>query len=995
MRRLGIAAVVAVVALLVCVSPALASFGIVPGSLSVDATNADGSVDRAAGSHPFAFSVALSFNHDAEDNAEGSARDVVVDLPAGLVGNPLATPRCLRQQFDGEQARCPGDTQMGTFTVNFRDARQALSAGGALYNLVPPKGVAASFGFSVAGFVAIENATVVRTGGGYTVSVSTNNISHPSLVDVEETIWGVPADAAHDPERECITSKGGKIRGCASGSVPRPFLTLPGSCNGPMTTVLEADSTETPGVYVKETAQSTDGFGAPAGLLGCERLQFDPSVFAQPESTNAATSSGLDVDVHVPQPESTSGLAEADVNETAVSLPPGMVVNPSSAEGLGACSSAQIDLEGNGPAQCPPASAIGTVTVDTPLLDHPLLGTVYLAAQGDNPFGSLLAIYIVVDDPETGTVIKLAGHVEADPLTGQMRTSVADLPQFPFSDVKVDINGGPRASLLTPDTCGTKITTAVLKPWTAPEGFDADSSSSFAILGGPLGSRCAFAPVEEPNNPSFAAGTTFPQAGAFSPFQLRLSREQGSQQFVGLQTVMPPGLTGKLAGIARCTDSQIAAAERSGRTGLEEGQAPSCPSASEVGTAVVAAGAGAHPLQVTGRVYLAGPYRGAPFSLVVITPAVAGPFDLGTVVVRAALQIDPTTAQVTVLSDPFPTILDGIPLDVRSIFVNVDRQEFTLNPTSCNATSIQGLETSTLGMVAPLNAGFQTQGCQNLPFAPKLSATVTGHASKAQGTRFVVKVTSPGVGQANIQKVMLQLPKQLPSRLTTIQKACPAATFEANPASCDEGSVIGTATIHTPILDNPLSGPAYLVSHGGAAFPDVEFILQGENGLKLVLDGKTQIKGGITYSRFESAPDAPFTSFEAVLPAGPHSALTANVAESKQYNLCGENLQIPTTIVGQNGAKIEQPTQVAIDGCAAVRAAKVKKLTLAQQLKRALAQCRKRYKHSKSKRIRCETQAHTRYTALALAVCRQQNKHSHKKRTACEALAHKRYGLHQ
>lgn len=907
--RINVAVIIAALAVSVTLAdavPADASFGIVPNSFEVRATNSDGTIDRVAGSHPYAFTVTVAFNHDAEGNAEGSARDVVVDLPPGLVGNPLAIPRCTREEFDGAQARCPGDTQVGTFRADFRNPRESLAPTGALYNLVPPKGVAASFGFSVAGFVAVENASVVRHGGAYTVAVATDNVSKPDLVEVEETIWGVPAEESHNPERECFDSDGEIIKGCASDSVPAPFLTLPGECGRPMITVLEADSTEAPGVFAKATAESEEA-GSPVGLVGCEELGFSPSIGAAPETTAAASASGLDVDVHVPQPESTGGLAEADVNETVVTLPQGMAVNPTSAEGLASCSSAQIGLESDAAPECPSASNIGTVTVITPLVDHPLPGTVYLAAQGDNPFDSLLAIYIVVDDPETGTIVKLPAHVEANPITGQLTTTVANLPQFPFEDVKVDLTGGPRAALLTPETCGTKTTTALLKPWTAPEGYDVTPQSSFAITTGPFGSGCASTAAEEPDAPGFTAGTTFPAAGAFSPFELRLSREQGSQQFLKLQTTLPPGLIGKIAGIPRCSDSQIAAAEQAGRTGREEIASPSCPAASEIGTVTVAAGAGEHPFQVQGHVYLAGPYDGGPFSLAVITPAVAGPFDLGTVVVRAALDINPQTAQVTVVSDPFPTILQGIPLDVRSILVDVDHREFTFNPTNCAAQSILGTLTSSLGSSAGLSSPFQPRDCELLPFSPGFKVTTSGRTSRADGASLNVRI-SQKPGEANIHEALLQLPRALPSRLETLHKACTEAQFAANRFGCPEASVIGTGTAITPVLATPLSGPAYLVSHGGAEFPDVVFVLEGE-GVVIELDGHTQIKKGITYSRFETVPDAPVSSFEANFPERRFSVLGA------VGDLCQQALVMPTTLIGQNGVERNEKLSVDVTGC--------------------------------------------------------------------------------
>ena len=484
------------------------------------------------------------------------------------------------------------------------------------------------------------------------------------------------------------------------------------------------------------------------------------------------------------------------------------------------------------------------------------------------------------------------------------------------------------------------------------------------------------------------------QAGAYTPLVFSFSREDGEQELSGLTATLPTGLAAKLAGVPLCSDT----AASSG----------TCPEESRVGTVTAYAGSGADPLVLHGSAYLTGPYKGAPYGMAVEVPAIAGPFNLGTVTVRQALYVDPHDAHVTAVSDPFPTILDvkgangqtdGFPVRLRRVDVSIDRPDFTFNPTNCEAKSIAATFTSTSGASASRSTPFAVTGCPTLPFAPVLSASAVGQGSKADGTAFSVTVSSGGLGstgaaQAGIAKVDLQLPKQLSSRLTTLQKACPAATFEANPSNCDEGSVIGHATIHTPILSNPLTGPAYLVSHGGEAFPDVEFVLQGEN-ITLILDGKTDIKNGITYSKFESTPDAPFTTFETVLPAGPHGVLTPNVAEAKHFDLCGETLAMPTTIVGQNGVKLEQSTKIAIEGCGAVKSAKARKLTLAQQLKRALAHCRSAYKHSKSKRIKCERAAHARYAKLALAACRRSDKHSKKQRVSCEGAARRRYGAHR
>jgi hypothetical protein len=592
-----------------------------------------------------------------------------------------------------------------------------------------------------------------------------------------------------------------------------------------------------------------------------------------------------------------------------------------------------------------------TTEIYTPLLDHPVLGAVYLARQSENPFGSLLALYVTAYDPLSGVVVKLPGNVETDPRTGQLSTIFDQDPQQPFEDFKVDLFSGARAPLTTPPTCASFTTSSRLVPWTSPEGATVTPSDSFEITQAPGGSVCPSSAAQEPNAPVFSAGTFAPIAGSYSPFVLHLAREDGSQTFQALDVTLPEGLTGKLAGIEECPQADIEAAER--RNGLGQGgvelRSPSCPAGSEVGVVHVGAGSGT-PLYVTGRAYLAGPYKGAPFSIVVVAPAVGGPFDLGTVVVRSGLFIDPHTAQVTVRSDPFPTILDGIPLDIRAVTVEMTRRGFTLNPTSCEKMSVAGTVVASSSQ-AVLSAPFKVGGCNGLRFKPHLVASTNGKTSRSSGASLNVSV-SQQAGEANIHKVELQLPPALPSRLSTLKGACTEAQFNANPAGCPVGSVIGTAIAHTPLLTVGLTGPAYIVSHGGAAFPDVEYVLQGDV-VTVVHDGKTDIQKGVTYSRFETVPDAPIASFETRLPQGPHSILSAGAHNS----LCGRSLSMPTTITGQNGAVLQQQTKILATGCQAAR------LTRAERLDRALKACRERLRGARnhSQREACERKARKRY----------------------------------
>ena len=915
-------------------------------------SNADGTLDTQAGSHPYEWTTVLDladlFKEGEVQVAGGEARDILVTLPPGVIGNPTAVAQCTRQQLDNDQG-CPDASQVGIVTARFANF---ASLGFQVFNMVPPAGGPAEFAFVLNGINTYIDPTL-RSGGDYGVTAHINDTPAREVIGAILTLWGVPGDPSHDRWRtgnqggcstnEVVTGEPQSAHCFSIGQRPsvRPFLTLPTSCTGPQPFSIAANTWRDASLTFTEPLSflSHDAGDVAIGFTGCGALPFTPVVAAIPESSMADTPTGLHVDVHVPQPETSSpaenlssdivgvktGLAEAQLKDAVVTLPAGVSVNPASANGLAGCSSAQIELRGPDPAQCPDASKIGTVEVDTPLADHPIKGSVYVAAPHDNPFGGLLAIYVVLVDARTGTVVKVAGHVEADPVTGQLTTRFQEAPQLPVEDFKLDFFGGPGAALRTPSTCAVYTTIAKLTPWTSPEGEDRLLASTFEVSSGANGSACANSETQEPNTPSFEAGTTTPLAGSYSPFVLKLSREDGSQNLKGVSATLPPGLTGKLAGVAQCPQASIESAEH--RTGGEEQQSPSCPGTSELGIVDIAAGAGPHPYHVTGRVYLAGPYRGAPFSLAVVTPAVAGPYDLGTVVVRTALYIDPHTVQVHAVSDPLPTILQGIPLDIRSVALNLSRPDFMLNPTNCSPLSVGGEALSILGQSVSLNERFQVGGCAGLRFAPSFTVSTQAKTSKKNGASLDVKVTYPSGSQANLHSVAVTLPKQLPSRLTTIQQACTAAVFAANPASCPAGSNIGVATAHTPVLTNPVSGPTYLVSHGGAAFPDVVVILQGE-GVTLDLTGSIDIKKGVTSSTFSSIPDAPISSFELILPEGPHSGLAAVLPAKAKGSLCGTSLVMPTTLTGQNGAVIKQNTKIAVTGCPKVKKkAKVKKHT--------------------------------------------------------------------
>ncbi len=894
--------------------------------------NEDQTPDVLAGSHPFEMTAGFAFitreNLRQEAVPDGDPKDVQVELPAGLVGNPSATPKCSAKDFHTVQAAptnifehssCPGDTQVGV-------ARTALFVFGgntatvfsfAVYNLVPPPGVPAEIGFNPLGLAITLLPNVhVHSGhgdGGYSLITDVDNISqYQPLSFASVALWGVPGEHSHDKYRgHCMNAGGESVCEEASSAGAEPFLRMPTSCtDGALAAVFGAEpwprpspvepGVLEPNVFVEEGALDPGPAGQPAALSGCGRLDFNPSLTVRPQGESANSPTAVSVDLHTPQNESPSGLGEADLKGATVSLPPGLTVNPSAADGLAACSQAQIDLASTNEAACPDASKIGSVEVVTPLLEAPLQGAVYQAEQGNNnPFGSLLAFYIVAHGD--GVTVKLPGEVTANPATGQLTTTVREAPQLPFGDFKLNFFGGPRAALLTPAACGEYAASASFEPWSGAPAVS-PAIQPFTITGDCGG---GFAP-------SFTAQTISNQAGGFSPFSTTIARTDQDQDLGQISVRTPPGLLGMLSKVSLCEEPLAA-------TGA-------CPSASRIGHVTVGAGSGPDQLFLpqAGRqedpVYLTGPYRGAPFGLSILVHAEAGPLNLGPVPVRAAIYIDPHTAQLTVVSDPLPRILQGIPLDVRTVNVSVDRSEFTFNPTDCEPLSVTGTIASTRGASANVSAPFQAANCASLSFHPKFTVSTAGHTAKSIGASLDVKVAS-GPGQANIGRVLVALPKKLPARLTTLQKACTEATFAANPATCPAASLVGLAKAVTPVLGAPLTGPAYLVSHGGAAFPDLVVILQGE-GIELDLVGNTNIKKGITTSTFASVPDAPITSFELKLPQGPHSALTTDLPAKAKGSLCSTKLAMPTTIDGQNGARVTQSTRIALTGCATGAAAR-------------------------------------------------------------------------
>jgi hypothetical protein len=900
------------------------------------ALDAGGMIDTQAGGHPYALTTSLDFTTlEAELNGGSygpgeEVRDVVVNLPSGFIGNPQATPtRCPQHDLllQVGKTACPASSRIGTLLFeaspgSFRASENSESETTAVYNMEPEAGYPAEFGFSYLGKPIFLYASLVRQGSGYGLRVASPGIPSLETIGVSLLLFGNPA------QRD----------GLASGV---PFFTNPVDCTGGSSEArLEADTWGNPGVFFSKTSN------AYPHVTGCSMLQFHPTLTVRPETTQADEPSGYSFDIKNPQYEGESALGTPELKNVTVALPPGVSISPSAADGLGTCpaegpnginvGSSNVTPQGqdigdpdatelgNGqggagespyddglyhiaPGHCPSNSTVASVEVESPLLTKPLLGHLYVAQPGcggggqalctaaDASDGNLVGVYL--EAAGSGVIVKLRGSVSIDPTTGQLSVKFRENPQLPFGDLRVQVDGGPRAPLANPLTCGPATGSADLTPWSAPITPDATPLSSFTIDWDGQGGPC---PATPPLTPGFSAGmTTSLSAGTFSPFTLTLSRGDRQQYLSQLSVTTPPGLLGMLSSVTLCGEPQAA-----------EG---TCSAASEIGTTTVAAGAGSHPYWVTGHVYLTTGYEGAPFGLTIVVPAKAGPFNLGSVVVRASINVNPETSALTIVSDPLPQIIDGVPLRVQTINVAVNRPGFMFNPTNCEAHQITATVAGAQGGGAQVSTPFTAAGCRNLSFSPTFTVSTAAKTSKKGGASLDVKVAYKP-GQANIRSVSVVLPKQLPARLTTIQQACPEATFAANPATCPPGSLIGVVKARTPVLPVQLIGPAYLVSHGGAAFPDVVVIVQGD-GVRVDLTGSIDIKKSITSSTFAKVPDVPITSFDLNLPEGPHSALTTALPSKARGDLCGQKLTMPTTLTGQNGLQVKQSTKITVSGC--------------------------------------------------------------------------------
>ena len=859
----ALALALALSALLFAAAPARAAFGI--ASLATTASNENGTPDFRAGSHPFSYRFDFAMNTDGEGQPEGNLRTVEVDLPPGLIGDPGAVPRCSRAEFD-PAANCQLSSQVGLVEASVIGLGTIRLP---LYNVTPPPGYVASFGGAAEGSSFIELVSVQGSGPGAHLRAKVSLLPFGSeIVHVTQTLWGVPADPGHDAERgECL-DKGGT---CPSGAGPAALLTLPVDCDGsPATTVRVREAGE-PAPGLAASARLLGPGGEPQRLLGCDALPFSPTVAVGADGA-ALSPSGLQLDLRLPASEQPYGRAAAALRELTVRLPPGLAIDPSAGTGLEGCSPAQIGLTSAPglPARfddavpaCPAGARIGTVGADLPPLGEDISGSVYLAAPGQNPYAATFAFYLVLEDPARGLVVKVPGRFEPDPASGRLTAAITDLPEFPFAGVSLRFPSGPRAIFASPPACGAYLTTADLVPSTAPEGASATAQGRFTLGSGP-GGPCPPPEAERNPAPSFAAEVEAPYAGAGAPLVIQLARGDADQHFGSFQLTLPPGLVANLG---------------------------STPVGAPVGSVEVGAGLGPQPALLHGTAYLGGPYRGAPYSLEIVVPARVGPFDLGTIVQRVAIEVDPVTARVSLASDPLPAIVAGVPLEIRSLTVDVDRPGFIRNPTSCEPMAIAGSATTALGQTAPLSTRFQVGACAALAFRPKLSLRFSGAVGRNghPGIRAVLRGNPDGAAPA---AVGFALPAGELLDLRHVRGLCPR---DLAPSDCPRDSRLGTLRLDSPFVDGPLEGPVHL-QVPRHRLPGLTAELRSGR-LRFVLRGRTTAARGRLGVRFGSLPDIPLSRAVLTL-AGGRRGIVVN-----SRSLCSRPGAVSVTATAHNGKR--------------------------------------------------------------------------------------------
>ncbi len=909
-------------------------------------------------------------------------RDIFVEIPAGLIGRPASLPKCTIVELNGDASRptCPMESQVGTAAVGLGDGGYVSQV--SVYAMEAPAEVPARFAFNVGGALVSLDASV-RSDGDYGITLASRNTSQAvPFGGTQIDLWGTPADPIHDADRRC---PGGATAGpfLNTGTAeecpyerpePTALLRMPTSCSGPVDTALRVDSWEHRGALKSDGApdlsdpnwksatftshnppgypETPDNWGPEQGTTGCNAVPFNPQVSVEATSNEADSPTGLAVDISVPQTSDPDVLGSSDLKDTTVTLPEGFSLNPSAADGLEACTLEQIDLDGqNTEPECPNASKIGTTQIDTPLLEEPMSGDVFLAEQNDpdkpgaeNPFDTLTAYYIVAEGP--GTVIKLPGKVELDEGTGQIVNTFTDNPQLPFSNFHVEFFDGPRSPIATPRTCGTDAVEAELTPWARPDS-PVTRTQNLAITTGPGGLPCPADLASRPFEPTLSSGVVDPVAGSFTPFVFQLKRADGHQEILRLRVDLPPGVTANISDTPRCSEAALAELVDSNHSAAEEIASAKCPAASQVGKVTVGAGAGSNPYYVqTGKAYLAGPYKGAPLSLAAVVPALAGPFDLGVELVRSALHVDPRTAEITVATDQFPTILEGIPLRLRDIRVNMNKPNFMLAGTNCDPLQITGQASGVGGASADLAQRYQLGDCGSLGFSPKLELDL-GNAKKSTKSNQhppLHATLSPNEGDANISSAEVVLPEGVLLDQDRIGRICSRDRYAAG--TCPEESRVGYAKATTPLLADPVEGPVYLKASDNT-LPDLAADLNGE--IDIDLFGRIDQTKGKRINRirntFDIVPDVPVSSFELTLDGGSDGLLV------NSRNICAAKLsqKVSIDLRAHNEMRLSESPLIG-SACEQMNKKKAKKLK--RKAKKLLRKAKRTDSKRKAKQLR-------------------------------------------
>lgn len=908
MKRLSMILGAACLALTAFVPAASAEFGL--SSFNAEYVDKDGDTITQAGVHPYEFVVDFSMNLEGPGDPEGSLKRTVTELPPGFIGDPTAVETCEEQELLDDD--CPASSQVGVSVVETSGGQNLFTQ--PIYSMEPQPGLPVRFGFTVLNTAPVRINARAKSEGDYRVVATADNLSEElSVTAVQIRFWGVPADPSHDAERGLACSLANtppcyKLGGLPAGIPVRPFLSVPTSCNLPLETTMRTTSWQEPDKEVSYAVTQ------PA-LIGCDKLSLNPGLNVELTHRVSDTPTGLDVTLNTPQNLSPTGLASAHLKDITVKLPEGTTLNPPAADGQEACSTAQLHLGTLRSPECPNPSKVGTVEIETPLLPETAKGAVFLGTPDDpatatpgaeNPFDSLVAIWLVVEAP--GVILRVPGEVELDPNTGRVTTTFANNPQLPFETLRMRLFGGPRAALASPPTCGTIKTEADIFTWAAPlKAIYKDDP--YEVNQGPNGTQCSSTMASRPFGPKIESGSLVPLAGASSPFIARITRQDGEQEIKQLDVDPPPGLLAKLAGVPYCPDSALSAIQsRSGRAELSSSL---CPSASQIGTVQAAAGAGPSPYFVPGKVYLAGPYKGAPLSMAVITPAVTGPFDVGNVVVRVQIRIDKDDAEVHVVSDQLPHIIRGIPLRVRDVRVRLDRPDFVLNPTNCEAMGVIGTATGAGGdlfstgddVFARITNPFQVGACGALELKPQVSIRLKGGNRRGDNPalRAVLKARE---GDANIERAVAILPRSVFLDQGHIRTICTRVQYAAE--ACPKGAIYGHARAFTPLLDNPVEGPVYLRSSSNK-LPDLVADLNGQVDVDLVARIDS-IRGRIR-TTFESVPDAPVSKFVLDMQGG-----KKGLAQNSR-NLCRSTAKAKLALKGHNGRRTVLKPKVVPAGC--------------------------------------------------------------------------------